>query len=139
MRIAALLIALTTVFLPARLAADDVCRLFAPNSCLPVIKPRSVRRVIPVYPLEAFRRRIEGTVKVTVSIDRHGNVVSAEAETSRPFIGGAALAAVRGWRFVPMMVAGRATESEITIDFNFRLGGGNVECATHITPSDGRC
>jgi TonB family protein len=139
MRIAALLIALTTVFLPARLAADEVCRLFAPHSCRPVIKPRSVKRVMPAYPREALRRRIEGTVKVTVSIDRHGNIVSAEAETSRPFIGGAALAAVRSWRFVPMMLAGRATESEITIDFNFRLGEGGFGCATHITTSDGQC
>lgn len=138
MRIAALLIALTTVFMPARLAADDVCRLFAPSSCQ-VIKSRSVKRVMPVYPLEARRRRIEGTVKVTVNIDRHGDIVSAEAKTSRPFIGSAALVAVRSWRFVPMMVAGHATASEITIEFNFRLSEGDIECATHITPSDGRC
>jgi TonB family protein len=127
MRISALLIALTIIFAPVRMAADEVCHLFAPSSCRPVISPRSVKRVVPAYPLEALRRRIEGTVKVTVRIDRHGNVVSAEAKTSRPFIGGAALAAVRRWRFVPLIVAGRATESEVTIEFNFRLDGGYVD------------
>lgn len=127
LRISALLIALTIIFAPVRIAADDVCRLFAPNSCWPVINPRSVKRVMPVYPLEARRRHIEGTVKVTVHIDRHGNVVSAEAATSRPFIGGAALDAVRRWRFVPLIVAGRATESEVTIEFKFRLDGGYVD------------
>jgi TonB family protein len=127
LRISALLIALTIIFAPVRMAADEVCRLFAPNSCRPVINPRAVTRVIPVYPLEARLRRIEGTVKVTVHIDRHGNVTSAEAATSRPFIGGAALDAVRRWRFVPLIVAGHATESEVTIEFNFQLVGGYVD------------
>jgi TonB family protein len=122
-----LLIALTIIFAPVRMAADETCRLFAPNSCRPVINPHSVKRVMPVYPMEARRRGIEGTVTVRVRIDRHGDVVSAEAVTSRPFIGGAALDAVRHWRFVPLIVAGRATESEVTIEFNFRLDGGYAD------------
>ena len=122
-----LTLALTLTAAPAAIADDPgVCRLFAPHGCRPLVKPRAVRRVMPAYPLEARRRHIEGSVLVHVVIDRHGDVISAEADSTYPFLGSAALQAARQWHFLPMMIAGHTADAEITLEFIFRIDGGDV-------------
>lgn len=78
-----------------------------------------VSRVEPVYPAEAIRQRIEGTVKLYAIIGRDGAV--AVAATGPPLLRDAAANAVRQWRYKPTVLGGQAIEAEEEIVVVFRL------------------
>ena len=69
--------------------------------------PRIVLQTRPVYPVEAFTKKVEGVVEVALLIDEQGNVAYAEVRKSVPGLDGAALATVRGWKFEPARRQGR--------------------------------
>jgi protein TonB len=73
-----------------------------PASVLPV-PPVVLDRVLPDYPAEARRRRIEGLVVLEAILDRAGRIEdgSLRVRRSPPLLDDAALAAVRRWRFSP--------------------------------------
>jgi TonB family protein len=66
----------------------------------------------PVYPEAALRARVEGSVKVHVTIDENGGVSKAEAVAGPELLREAAVEAVRGWQFSAF-----AGESQIDISF----------------------
>jgi protein TonB len=63
--------------------------------------PRLLEQARPVYPQDAFVKKVEGTVVVRILIGPDGRVQSARIAKSIPLLDDAALAAVRQWRFVP--------------------------------------
>lgn len=66
----------------------------------------------PIYPEAALRRRIEGTVRLRVSIDADGRVAKAEAEDGPPILIPAAIKSVRQWQFTAVQA-----ETEIQMPF----------------------
>jgi protein TonB len=77
----------------------------------------------PGYTDAARRARIEGTVVVEATIDREGRVVEARAVRGLPFgLTESALAAIRGWRFVPARRHGQplAVRYQLTVLFELR-------------------
>jgi len=78
-----------------------------------------VSRVEVVYPSEAIRQRIEGTVKLYALIGRDGAV--SVAATGPPLLREAAASAVRQWRYKPTVLGGQAIEAEEDIVVVFRL------------------
>jgi protein TonB len=78
-----------------------------------------VSRVEVVYPSEAIRQRIEGTVKLHAIIGRDGamNV----AATGPPLLREAATSALRQWRYKPTVLGGQTIEAEEDIVVVFRL------------------
>jgi protein TonB len=78
-----------------------------------------VSRVEVVYPSEAIRQRIEGTVKLYAIIGRDGAV--SVAATGPPLLREAATSAVRQWRYKPTVLGGQAIEAEEDIVVVFRL------------------
>ena len=68
----------------------------------------------PVYPETARRMRIEGAVRVVVTVDASGKVVSARADGGPALLREAAVAAARQARFAPAPVSGFIT-------YNFSL------------------
>ncbi len=75
---------------------------------------RAKTRVPPDYPALARKMNITGVVKVEVVVAPNGTVREAKVIGGHPVLAGAALEAVRKWRFEPA-----AVESTGVIDFKF--------------------
>lgn len=81
----------------------------------------AVRRVPPVYPRSALSERLEGSVDVHTIIAPDGSVQSAEAASGNPVLVPAAEAAIRQWRFAPVLLNGEPVTVDATITVSFRL------------------
>ena len=80
-----------------------------------------VTRVDPVYPPEALRQRIAGTVKLHVLITRVGTVEKVELTDGPALLAEAALRAVQQWKYQPTFIGGETIEAEEDITIVFRL------------------
>jgi protein TonB len=81
-----------------------------------------VRRIEPRYPPAAIIARIEGPVKIKAIITREGIIKQAEVLSGSPLLVGAALEAIRQWRYRPYILNGEPVEVETEITVNFVLG-----------------
>ena len=82
---------------------------------------RATSRVEPVYPEEAKRQGVEGTVKLHVVVGRDGTVQSAEPISGPTLLAKAATSAIREWHYAQTLLAGQAVETEQDVVVNFRL------------------
>jgi TonB family protein len=80
-----------------------------------------VKRVQPVYPLQALALRIEGSVLLKATIGVDGNITDVEAVSGPGVLGRAAVAAVRQWRYKPYFLDGKPVEIQTQITVNFTL------------------
>jgi len=78
-------------------------------------------RVVPVYPEEAKRQGIQGTVKLHAVVDRYGSVKSMQPVSGPAILGAAVVNAVRQWQYTETKLAGQAVETEVDIAVVFRL------------------
>jgi len=85
--------------------------------------PKAIGAVEPVYPEEAKRRNLEGTLKLMLKIDPLGRVLSAEVVEATPpdVFNEAALAAFREARFHPAIRDGRPVRYQAYMRVEFRL------------------
>jgi protein TonB len=83
--------------------------------------PRPIKMTQPIYPQEAFVKKIEGTVVVEIWIDIHGNVVRTRILQSIPQLDAAAIATVKQWRFEPALKAGRPVMTAARAPVTFRI------------------
>ena len=81
-----------------------------------------VRRIEPRYPPPAIAARIEGPVKIKAIISSEGMIKQAEVLSGSPLLSGAALEAIREWRYRPYILNGAPVEVETEITVNFTLG-----------------
>ena len=82
---------------------------------------RATSRVEPVYPEEAKRQGVEGTVKLHIVVGRDGAVQSAEPISGPTLLAKAATSAIREWHYAQTLLAGQPVETEQDIVVNFRL------------------
>jgi TonB family protein len=75
----------------------------------------------PVYPPAAKEKRIQGTVIVELVIDENGIPVRARATKGPQPLRGTAVAYALGWRFEPVLVAGRPVPVRFQLTMPFRL------------------
>jgi len=75
----------------------------------------------PVYPRQALRERVEGTVRLRAVIANDGAVASVEVISGPAQLTAASLEAVRGWHYEPTQLGGQAVEWEEDITVVFRL------------------
>jgi TonB family protein len=61
--------------------------------------PKKTKHVEPVYPADAFEKRIQGTVALMATVDTSGKVTDAKVTRSVPLLDAAAIAAVRQWEY----------------------------------------
>jgi TonB family protein len=112
-------------------AADvqAVQQLQAPKSA-PAVDPATLaaslkrtRTVAPDYPPDALSRRLAGSVTLQFTVDRRGEPRDIHVlEASPPGIfDQAAIYAVRGWRYQPLLVNGAAVEVPVTTRVRFEL------------------
>lgn len=79
-----------------------------------------VHRVVPVYPELARRARISGAVTLRAVIGKEGMIENLRLASGHPLLAGAALDAVRQWRYRPYLLNREPVEvdTEITVNFN---------------------
>jgi protein TonB len=84
-------------------------------------QPRLLRQTKPVYPQEAFVKKIEGVVELEVLIDSTGRVSVRRIIHSVPVLDAAAMQTVRQWQFAPAMKHGRPVATIALIPVTFRI------------------
>ena len=83
--------------------------------------PVPTSRPPPIYPQEALRRRIGGTVRVQATVATNGSVERMDIAQSsgNRYLDRAAMEAVRRWRFTPAMRNGQPVSATVVIPVDF--------------------
>jgi protein TonB len=84
-----------------------------------VLNGKAVRLVQPPYPAIARSAHAAGQVRVQITIDENGNVVSATPVSGHPLLQGAAVAAARQSKFTPTKLSGMPVKVTGVIIYNF--------------------
>jgi outer membrane biosynthesis protein TonB len=80
-----------------------------------------VSRIDPIYPEDAERQRIEGTVNLHAIIGTDGSVKGLEGISGPPLLVPAAASAVRHWRCQPTLLSDQPIETGRDVTIVFRL------------------
>lgn len=82
-----------------------------------------ILRIPPVYPLEARRRKIEGWVRIEMTVLEDGSVAEVKVREAKPagVFEEAAMAAVMRWKFSPVTAGGRAVRRRAGQTLRFEL------------------
>jgi protein TonB len=83
--------------------------------------PRPLKITRPQYPQEAFIKKIEGVVELSILIDATGRVVHARVVKSIPLLDQAAIQTVYQWQFQPAMKKGRPVATWANAPVTFRI------------------
>jgi len=83
--------------------------------------PRQIKATKPVYPQEAFIKKIEGVVEVQILIDANGRVPYARVVRSIPQLDQAAIQTVMQWQFTPALKKGRPVATWANAPVSFRI------------------
>lgn len=83
--------------------------------------PKLLKSVDPVYPEEARKAGIEGTVVVEATTDERGRVQSVRVLKSIPMLDKAAIDAVKQWVYEPMVIDGEPKGITFTTTCRFSL------------------
>jgi TonB family protein len=84
-----------------------------------VKEPRLVSRVMPEYPLVAKQAGIQGDVVVKTTIDEKGNVVNMQIVSGPAMLRGAALAALRRWKYEPSTLNNQPISVQLLVTIKF--------------------
>lgn len=83
-----------------------------------------IHRVQPIYPQLARQARIQGAVELRAVISKAGTIENLVVVRGHPMLSGAAVEAVRQWRYRPYLLDNEPIEVETEITVNFVLSGG---------------
>ena len=83
--------------------------------------PIKLTHVNPIYPALAQTARVQGVVILEAVIDTTGRVESVQVLRSMALLDGAAVDAVRQWRYTPATVNGSPVSVIMTITVTFKL------------------
>jgi TonB family protein len=84
-----------------------------------VVNGKAKTLVKPTYPAAARATAASGEVKVQVTIDEQGDVVSATAVSGHPLLRAAAVEAARASKFSPTLLSGQPVKVSGVIVYNF--------------------
>ena len=77
--------------------------------------------VKPIYPPEAKKKAIVGTVTVELTIDKQGVPRTVRVKTGDPLLAPAVSTAIQQWRWAPYTLNGKAVKVETVITVTFEL------------------
>ena len=87
-------------------------------------KPKLIKKVNPVYPEEARKEGIEGTVVLEATTGIYGKVKKLKVlKGKHDILNKAAVEAVKQWVYEPMLKDGKPVPAEFTVAVRFRLNG----------------
>jgi|SRR5271157_140760 len=99
-------------------APAPIVRPFRPSSLL---EGSIVRRVLPIYPPLAKGAHIQGPVVLLATISKAGTIEDLHVLSGHPMLVGAAIEAVRQWRYRPYILNSEPIEVETQITVTFTL------------------
>jgi protein TonB len=82
-----------------------------------------IHQVKPTYPPLARQARIQGSVVLQAVIAKDGTIQNLHVVSGHPMLTGAAMEAVKQWRYKPYFLNGEPVEVETQITVNFTLSG----------------
>ena len=85
-----------------------------------VMEKLVVHRVEPVYPAEARKDRLEGTIALDIIVGRDGSVLSMQPLNGPDVLARAAMDALRWWKFEPYRINGEPSVVETTVAVEFK-------------------
>jgi TonB family protein len=85
-----------------------------------VMEKLLVHRVEPVYPAEARKERLEGTIALDIVVGRDGAVLRMHALNGPDVLARAAMDALRWWKFEPYRINGEPAVVETTVAVEFK-------------------
>lgn len=91
----------------------------APSTPKGLVAGKAISLAKPVYPPEARARRIGAQVRVRITVDESGNVISAKAETGDPLFHKFAEEAALKSKLSPTTLDGVPIKVKATLTFNF--------------------
>jgi protein TonB len=106
----------TGLALTAVAAEDQVIRIGGN-----VQQANLLSRVTPVYPADAKRDRIQGTVQLQVVIDKEGHVAEVSVLAGPDVLVASAVEAVKQWVYRPTLLNGEPVKVQTTVDVNYTL------------------
>ncbi len=80
-----------------------------------------IKRVEPVYPTMARTANMQGLVELQIHVNKDGVVDRVTRLSGQPVLAGAAIDAVKQWRYDPARVNGNAVDMETVVRLNFQL------------------
>lgn len=80
-----------------------------------------ITRVKPTYPSQAQSEHIQGDVRLQVRVAADGTVQDVNLVSGPPHLVGAAIAAVKQWRYRPVISSGHPVAVVTVVDVRFRL------------------
>jgi TonB family protein len=80
-----------------------------------------LNKVVPVYPPEAKKARVQGTVVLDAMIGKDGNVENLRVVSGPNLLQQSALDAVRFWTYKPFLLNGDPIEVKTTVNVNYEL------------------
>jgi protein TonB len=80
-----------------------------------------IKKVNPIYPVDARTAHIQGTVLLQAEISKTGDIVDLELLDGPIELAGSAVAAVRQWKYKPYLLAGEPVAVETQIKVNYEL------------------
>lgn len=97
-----------------------------------------VHRIAPVYPEEAIREDISGSVHLEATIGNQGEIRGLKVLSGHPVLTAAAVEAVRQWRYRPTLLNGNAVEVISQIEVIFALAVPEEETGNTKNPKKKR-
>lgn len=85
-----------------------------------VMEKLLVHRVEPVYPAEARKEGLEGTIALDIVVGRDGAVLRMHALNGPDVLARAAMDALRWWKFEPYRINGEPAVVETTVAVEFK-------------------
>ena len=108
---------------PCALGQNSQPNPSAANTTKQFVAPaRLIKRIDPIYPLEARQRVVQGAVVMKATIAADGTVKNFKITNGDPILRNAARDAVTQWRYEPARVEGVAFAVDTTITLNFSMG-----------------
>ena len=89
-----------------------------------VMQGQILNKVNPTYPAIARSARLSGTVVLSAQISKSGAIENLSVISGPAMLQGAAIDAVKQWKYKPYLLNGEPTEVNTTVTVNFNLNGG---------------
>jgi protein TonB len=86
-----------------------------------ITAPALLSRVAPEYPPIAVNAKVEGVIILEAIVDREGRVEKVNVLRSIALLDEAAKAAVRQWRYSPLLLNGKPERFVVTVTVSFSL------------------
>ena len=83
--------------------------------------PRAISMIQPTYPEIARAARIQGDVVIDAVIDTNGNIVQMKLVSGHPLLVGAAMDALRRWKYEPTYLDEQPVSIELNVTIHFTM------------------